>query len=93
MISRTSRISLFIMGVAIERIFRAQLSCVTGMFSMILMLSLGKPVPSGGPIELLEGYRAIRFTLVVVDSLTALFRTDYQGRGELAGSQQSLARF
>jgi len=39
------------------------------------------------------GAEGSRFALVVVDSATALFRTDYQGRGELADRQQSLAKF
>mmetsp|Transcript_2526 Transcript_2526/g.6694 ORF Transcript_2526/g.6694 Transcript_2526/m.6694 type:complete len:314 (-) Transcript_2526:109-1050(-) len=34
-----------------------------------------------------------RFALVVVDSATALYRTDYTGRGELAARQQHMARF
>jgi DNA repair protein RAD51 len=34
-----------------------------------------------------------RYALVVVDSATALYRTDYQGRGELASRQQHLALF
>ena len=34
-----------------------------------------------------------RFALLIVDSATALFRTDYSGRGELAERQQSLSRF
>jgi DNA repair protein RAD51 len=34
-----------------------------------------------------------RFALVVVDSATALYRTDYSGRGELAARQMSLALF
>ena len=34
-----------------------------------------------------------RFGLIVIDSATALFRTDYQGRGELADRQQHLGRF
>ncbi|KAI3382718.1 hypothetical protein SNEBB_006912 [Seison nebaliae] len=34
-----------------------------------------------------------RYAILVVDSATELFRTDYQGRGELADRQQSLARF
>ena len=34
-----------------------------------------------------------RFALLVVDSVTALFRSDYTGRGELAERQQSLSRF
>jgi DNA repair protein RAD51 len=32
------------------------------------------------------------YALVVVDSATALFRTDYTGRGELAARQQNLAQ-
>jgi DNA repair protein RAD51 len=34
-----------------------------------------------------------RYALVVVDSATALFRTDYTGRGELAERQQKLGQF
>ena len=34
-----------------------------------------------------------RFALIIVDSATALFRTDFVGRGELAERQQSLALF
>lgn len=34
-----------------------------------------------------------RFALVIVDSATALFRTDYTGRGELSTRQQNLAQF
>ena len=34
-----------------------------------------------------------RFALLVVDSATALFRTDYQGRGELSDRQVQLAQF
>jgi len=34
-----------------------------------------------------------RYALLVVDSCTGLFRTDYQGRNELAERQQSLNRF
>ena len=34
-----------------------------------------------------------RFAVVVVDSATALYRTDYQGRSELAERQQHLGRF
>lgn len=34
-----------------------------------------------------------RYALIVVDSATALFRTDYTGRGELAERQQRLAQF
>ena len=34
-----------------------------------------------------------RFSLVIVDSATALFRTEYLGRGELASRQNNLGRF
>jgi DNA repair protein RAD51 len=34
-----------------------------------------------------------RYALLIVDSATALFRTDFSGRGELAARQMSLAKF
>ena len=34
-----------------------------------------------------------RFALIVVDSATGLYRTDYSGRGELSARQMSLAKF
>jgi len=34
-----------------------------------------------------------RFAIIVVDSATALYRTDYQGRNELAARQTHLAKF
>lgn len=34
-----------------------------------------------------------RYSLVIIDSATALYRTDYCGRGELAARQMHLARF
>merc|ERR1711990_798311 len=34
-----------------------------------------------------------RFALLIVDSATALFRTDFTGRGQLAERQQTLAQF
>lgn len=34
-----------------------------------------------------------RYALLIVDSATNLFRTDYTGRGELSTRQQSLAQF
>jgi len=36
---------------------------------------------------------ACSYALLVVDSATALYRTDYSGRGELAARQMHLARF
>jgi len=34
-----------------------------------------------------------RYALLLVDSATALYRTDYSGRGELSARQMHLARF
>ena len=34
-----------------------------------------------------------RYALLIVDSATALYRTDYSGRGELSARQMSLAQF
>ena len=34
-----------------------------------------------------------KFALIIVDSATALYRTDYSGRGELSARQMSLAKF
>lgn len=34
-----------------------------------------------------------RFSLLIIDSLTNLYRTDYSGRGELNDRQRSLAKF
>jgi DNA repair protein RAD51 len=34
-----------------------------------------------------------KFALLIVDSATALYRTDYSGRGELSARQMSLAKF
>lgn len=34
-----------------------------------------------------------RYSLIIVDSATALYRTDYSGRGELSARQMHLARF
>lgn len=34
-----------------------------------------------------------RFALIVIDSATALYRSDYSGRGELSARQISLGRF
>jgi DNA repair protein RAD51 len=48
-------------------------------------------------MELLKMAAAImsqdRYALIVVDSATALFRTDYSGRGELSERQMQLAQF
>ncbi|CAG8604513.1 5958_t:CDS:2, partial [Scutellospora calospora] len=33
------------------------------------------------------------FSLLIIDSVTALYRTDYSGRGELAARQMHLAKF
>lgn len=34
-----------------------------------------------------------RYALLIVDSVMALYRTDYSGRGELAARQMHLAKF
>lgn len=34
-----------------------------------------------------------RFALMVIDSSTALYRTDFSGRGELSARQMHLAKF
>lgn len=34
-----------------------------------------------------------KFSLLIVDSATALYRTDYSGRGELSERQSNLAQF
>lgn len=34
-----------------------------------------------------------RFALLIVDSATALYRTDYSGRGELSARQMHLAKY
>eukprot|EP00045_Choanoeca_perplexa_P002415 m.24397 g.24397 ORF g.24397 m.24397 type:complete len:335 (-) comp11505_c0_seq1:47-1051(-) len=48
-------------------------------------------------IQLLQQAAAMmsesRYALLIVDSATALFRTDYSGRGELAARQMALAQF
>jgi len=35
----------------------------------------------------------IRFCLLIVDSCTALYRTDFSGRGELSSRQNHLGKF
>jgi DNA repair protein RAD51 len=34
-----------------------------------------------------------KFAVLIVDSATALYRTDYSGRGELSARQMHMARF
>lgn len=34
-----------------------------------------------------------RYSIIIIDSATALYRTDYSGRGELSARQMHLARF
>lgn len=34
-----------------------------------------------------------RFSLLIVDSVTSLYRTDFSGRGELSARQMHLAKF
>ena len=35
----------------------------------------------------------LRYALIIVDSATSLYRTDYSGRGELADRQAHMAKF
>lgn len=60
-------------------------------------VSFAKAYSSDHQMQLLEQAAAMmvesRYALIVVDSATALFRTDYSGRGELAERQQKLAKF
>lgn len=60
-------------------------------------VSYAKAYNSDHQMQLLEQAAALmvesRYSLIVVDSATALFRTDYTGRGELALRQQKLAQF
>ena len=42
---------------------------------------------------MLTGCVFCRYSLLIVDSATALYRTDYSGRGELSARQMHLARF
>lgn len=37
--------------------------------------------------------RLFRYAVLIVDSATSLFRTDYSGRSELAARQMQLAKF
>ena len=41
----------------------------------------------------LDGFWLYRFALMIVDSATALYRTDFSGRGELSARQMHLAKF
>jgi DNA repair protein RAD51 len=60
-------------------------------------VSYAKAYSSDHQMQLLEQAAAMmsesRYVLIIVDSATALFRTDYSGRGELAERQQKLAKF
>lgn len=44
-------------------------------------------------VEAAQVFCESRYALLIVDSATGLFRTDYTGRGELADRQQALNRF
>lgn len=41
----------------------------------------------------MRGWLWHRFSLIIVDSVTSLYRTDYSGRGELSARQMHLAKF
>jgi DNA repair protein RAD51 len=40
-----------------------------------------------------ETNSVLRFSLLIVDSCTSLYRTDFSGRGELSARQTHLAKF
>jgi RecA/RadA recombinase len=44
-------------------------------------------------IQNFHSFLGIRFALLIVDSATSLYRTDFSGRGELSARQMHLARF
>ncbi len=60
-------------------------------------VSFARAYNSEHQYKLLEQACAImsqdRYALLIVDSATALYRTDYTGRGELAARQQHMAQF
>ena len=64
---------------------------------MLDNVSYAKAYSSDHQMQLLEQAAAMmsesRYVLIIVDSATALFRTDYSGRGELAERQQKLGKF
>ena len=45
------------------------------------------------PCRFFTGTVICRYALLIVDSATSLYRTDYSGRGELSARQMHLARF
>jgi DNA repair protein RAD51 len=55
------------------------------------MMAESRPVLSSLLRRLLR--RRCRFSLLIVDSCTALYRTDFSGRGELSARQNHLAKF
>jgi len=60
-------------------------------------VAFARAMNSEHQMELLSAAAAMmsesRYVLMIVDSATALFRTDFTGRGELAERQQKLAQF
>ena len=62
-------------------------------FAHFLPPSFPPSLPPSFPPSLLPPHSEDRYALVVVDSATALFRTDYCGRGELSERQMQLAQF
>lgn len=44
-------------------------------------------------LSVLTDHAFLRYAVLIVDSATALYRTDYSGRGELSARQMHLARF
>ena len=60
-------------------------------------VAFARAMNSEHQMELLSAAAAMmsesRYVLMIIDSATALFRTDFTGRGELAERQQKLAQF
>lgn len=68
-----------------------------GMYSFVVNSSLFLCFYTEHQLELLVEATAMmaesRFALVIVDSATALYRSEYLGRGELANRQMHLCQF
>jgi DNA repair protein RAD51 len=72
-------------------------ACVCAADDVLDNVSYAKAYNSDHQMSLLEQACGMmtesRYALLIVDSATALFRTDYTGRGELAARQMKLAQF
>ncbi len=61
--------------------------------SLLLYYFTYKCTPVHNFISQTHTIHTLRYALLIVDSATALYRTDYSGRGELSARQMHLARF